>query len=83
MATRDSASAKRPRHPSALAPHSALPRSPPVSGEHSFRKDGEIRFHTMVTTGTVPGRTQFELLWANALMPVDGGRMIASWPHLG
>ena len=33
-----SASAGRSRHPSALAPHSASPRSPPVSGEHSFRK---------------------------------------------
>jgi hypothetical protein len=35
---RNSASAGRSRHPSALAPHSAFPRSPPVCGERSFRK---------------------------------------------
>ena len=42
-----------------------LPRSP------------QVTFYTIATTGTVPGRTQFKCLWANALMPVDGGRMIA------
>jgi hypothetical protein len=38
LENRNSASAGRSRHPSALAPHSAFPRSPPVFGEHSFRK---------------------------------------------